>query len=68
MKPGTPFVIAIAVLAAGLACSKEPKQQAEQAQKPQSEAKPPMTEKEYTVMGQYVNDQDSLPRLRYFDG
>jgi len=25
-------------------------------------------EKEYLVLGEYVNPQDSLPRIRYFDG
>jgi len=47
-----------AMLVALLACSRQ-KQQAE---------KPPAAEKEYLVMGDYVNAQDSLPRLRYFDG
>jgi len=51
-------VLAAAVLALGLACSKQ-KQQAE---------KQPAGEKDYMVMGEYVNAQDSLPRLRYFDG
>lgn len=51
-------VLAVASLALGLACSKQ-KQQA---------AKQPMAEKDYLVMGEYANPQDSLPRLRYFDG
>jgi hypothetical protein len=51
-------VLVVGALALGLACSKE-KQQAE---------KQPMGEKDYMVMGEYVNAQDSLPRLRYFDG
>jgi hypothetical protein len=64
MKSGT-LTITVAVLAAGLACSKQQKQQAE---KPPAQTKPMMAEKEYMVMGEYVNAQDSLPRLRYFDG
>ena len=63
MKSGV-FAIVVAVLVAGLACSK---QQKEQAEKPQAETKP-MVEKQYMVMGEYANAQDSLPRLRYFDG
>lgn len=47
-----------AMLVVALACSKE---------KPQAE-KPPEAEKDYMVMGDYVNAQDWLPRLRYFDG
>jgi hypothetical protein len=57
-QTATISVLAVAVLALGLACSK---------QKPQAE-KPPAGDKDYMVMGEYVNAQDSLPRLRYFDG
>jgi len=59
------LVVVVVALAAGLACSK---QQKEQAEKPQAETKPMMAEKQYVVMGEYVAAQDSLPRLRYFDG
>ena len=53
------------VLAVGLACSRQKQQAAEQ---PAASHAPMMMDKEYMIMGEYVNDQDSLPHLRYFDG
>jgi hypothetical protein len=64
-RSATGAFIAAAVLIAGLGCSKQ-KQQAE-APPPEKPA-PMMAEKEYMVMGAYVNEEDSLPRLRYYDG
>lgn len=45
------------VLAIGYACSKK-----------EEVAKQHEPEKDYEVMGEYVNAQDSLPYVRYFDG
>jgi hypothetical protein len=53
----------------GLGCAKH-KQQADapKAEAPKTETPTMMAEKDYMVMGAYVNDQDSLPRIRYDDG
>ena len=51
------FVLAVGLGALALACS-EKKETA-------SEQKEP--EKEYVVFGEFVNPQDTLPRVRYFD-
>jgi len=60
-------LVAAAVFVIGLGCSKQKQQQRADAPPPETPA-PMMAEKEYTVMGAYVNEQDSLPRLRYYDG
>jgi hypothetical protein len=59
MNRSTVFLIALAAFlgALGFACSKE-KESASQ------EDEPP---KEYMVMGEFVNPQDTLPRVRYYD-
>ena len=51
-----------ATLAIGSACSKKQESKTEEASIHQE------PEKDYLVMGEFVNAQDSLPRLRYFDG
>ena len=57
MKATALVVTAVAaVLAIGSACSK--KEEAATQHEP---------EKDYLVMGEYVNAQDSLPHLRYFE-
>ena len=61
----TALCLTISVLVAGLACSRH-KQPATEA--PAARHEPMMMDKEYMVMGEYVNDQDTLPHLRYFDG
>ena len=52
------FVLAVGIGALALACS-EKKEVA-------SEQKAP--EKEYVALGEFVNPEDTLPRVRYFDG
>jgi len=56
----------LAVIATLVACSKQ-KQETAKLDSTASEAAASMTAKEYRVMGEYVNSQDSLPRLRYYD-
>jgi hypothetical protein len=51
------IALAMVVFALGSACSKKKEQ-----------AKEMMPAKDYMVMGEYVNEQDSLPHLRYFEG
>jgi len=60
MNRPTLFLISFAAClgALGFACSKKNEQAKEETKEPA---------KEYVVMGEYVNPQDSLPRLRYFD-
>lgn len=60
MNRPTVLLIAFAtcVGALGFACSKKNEQAKEEAKEPA---------KEYMVMGEYVNPQDSLPRVRYFE-
>ncbi len=59
-RTATGALLAAAVMVVALGCDKH-KQHAEA---PKAEAH----EKDYIVMGAYLNDQDSLPRLRYYDG
>ena len=59
-------LVAAVVLIVAVGCSKKKLEQA-QAPPPETPA-PMMAEKEYMVMGAYVNEQDTLPRLRYYDG
>ena len=64
-RTATGLCLSAIVLVVGLACSKQ-KQQATEA--PAAKHESMMMDKEYMVMGEYVNDQDTLPHLRYFDG
>jgi hypothetical protein len=59
MNRSTVFLITIAAFlgALGLACSKE-KESASREDEPA---------KEYVVFGEFVNPQDALPRVRYYD-
>ena len=50
------FALAVGIGAIALACSEK------------QEAEKQAPEKEYIALGEYVSPEDTLPRVRYFDG